>query len=117
MKKSVLFSIAVIFIFTAFTTTQIFKTNLKITVLNELGNPEENAEVQLFATEEDYNNEENPVSDIQLTDAKGQVKFKDLEPVVYYIQATKGDKDNWGAGVQTDTLQEKRLNKVTIIIE
>ncbi|MTI23366.1 carboxypeptidase regulatory-like domain-containing protein, partial [Fulvivirga kasyanovii] len=31
--------------------------------------------------------------------------------------AVKGDKNNIGAGVQTDTLIEGKMNKVTIIIE
>lgn len=117
MKKTVLFSLAAAFLLTAFTTTQIFTTSLKITILNELGNPEENVEVQLYSTDEDYQNEENPVTEIELTNKKGRVKFKDLDPAVYYVLARKGDKNNWGAGVQTDTLQNKKLNKVTIIIE
>jgi hypothetical protein len=117
MKKIVLFSVAAAFLLTAFTTVQIFTTSLKITVLNELGNAEEDVEVQLYSTDEDYRNEENPVTDIALTNKRGKVKFKDLDPAVYYIMARKGDKNNWGAGVQTDSLQERKLNKVTLIIE
>lgn len=117
MKKTVLFSLAAAFLLTAFTTAQIFTTSLKITVLNELGNTEENVEVQLYSTDEDYKKEENSVTDVALTNKKGQVKFKGLDPTVYYIMAKKGDKNNWGAGVQTDSLQEKKLNKVSIIIE
>ena len=116
MKKLALFSMAVL-ILTAFTTVDLLPTSLKITVRNELGNIEEGAEVQLFATDEDYRNEENPVSEVLITNKKGEVKFKDLEPKVYYVMAKKGDKNNWGAGVQTDILEEGKMNKVTIVIE
>lgn len=92
-------------------------TSIKITVRNDLGNLEENVSVQLFPTEEDYRNETNPVTEVQYTDKKGRVKFKGLEPTVYFINAEKGDKNNIGAGVQTDTLIAGKLNKVTIIIE
>lgn len=101
----------------AFTNSELINTSLKITVRNELGNLEEGVSVQLFPTEEDYRNETNPVTEKQMTDKKGQVKFKDLEGKVYFVNATKGDKNNIGAGVQTDTLIEGKMNKVTIIIE
>jgi len=97
--------------------SQIFKTSLKITVRNELGNIEENVAVQLFLTEEDYRNETNPVTEVTYTDEKGEVKFTDLEPKIYFVNAEKGDLNNYGAGVQTNKLEEKKTNKVTIIIE
>lgn len=101
----------------AFNSVQLMKTSLTITVRNELGNIEEGVGVQLFPTEEDYRNETNPSSEIEYSDKKGKVRFKDLEPKVYFVNAVKGDKNNIGAGVQTDTLQEGKVNKVTIIIE
>ena len=97
--------------------TQIFKTNLKITVRNTLGNAEENVSVQLFRTEDDYRNETNPATEVAYTNEKGEVKFTDLEPRVYFVNAEKGDMNNIGAGVQTNKLEEKKTNKVTIIIE
>jgi hypothetical protein len=45
------------------------------------------------------------------------VKIKELEARVYYVNAEKGDKNNIGAGVMTDKLDEGKVNKVTIIIE
>jgi len=92
-------------------------TSLRITVLNELGNVVEGADVTLFATDEDYRKEENPVMDSQQTDRKGRVTFKNLQPKTYFVLAEKGDLNNNAAGVQTDILQEGRLNKVNIIIE
>ena len=97
--------------------SQVFKTSIKLTILNELGNPVENAEVRLFLTEDDYRNETNPVTEVYKTDSKGQVKIKELEARVYYVNAEKGDKNNIGAGVMTDKLDEGKVNKVTIIIE
>ena len=96
---------------------QLLPTNLKITVRNELGNVEEGVSVQLFATKADYEKEENAVTEGLLTDKKGVVKFKDLKTISYYILATKDDKNNYGAGVQTDKLEAGKVNKVTVIIE
>lgn len=116
--KNYHFAIVMLIAFCMFSFTgQFFSTSLKLTVLNELGNQEENVMVQLFPTEEDYRNETNPVTEVQYTDKKGRVKFKDLEPRVYFVNAEKGDKNNIGAGVQTDTLAENKLNKITIVIE
>lgn len=116
MKK--ILGLAIIFFaLSAFSATQVFKTNLKITVRNELGNVEEGVSVQLFPTEEDYRQETNPVTEVMVTDSKGQVKFKELEPKVYFVNAEKGDKNNIGAGVKTAKLEDGKLNKITIIIE
>ena len=100
-----------------FMSAQIFKTSLKITVRNNLGNAEENVAVQLFKTEDDYRNEKNPATEVAYTDEKGEVKFTELEPRVYFVNAEKDDMNNIGAGVQTNKLEEKKTNKVTIIIE
>lgn len=102
----------------AFTSpAQILKTSLRITILNELGNPVEDAKVTLYPSEEDYRQETNPVMPTETTDRKGRVKFSGLEPTVYFVDATKEDMSNAAAGVQTDTLREGRINKVNIIIE
>ncbi len=82
-----------------------------------MGNLEENVAVQLFTTEEDYRNETNPATQVAYTDEKGEVRFDELEPRIYFVNAEKGDMNNIGAGVQTNKLEEKKTNKVTIIIE
>ncbi|MBL3658508.1 carboxypeptidase regulatory-like domain-containing protein [Fulvivirga sediminis] len=101
----------------SFSSADVLRTSLKLKVLNELGNIEEGASVQLYSSEEDYRAETNPVTEVQYTDKKGEVKFKDLEPKTYFINAEKGDKNNIGAGVQTDVLEEGKMNKITIVIE
>jgi hypothetical protein len=95
---------------------QLVKTSLQVTVRNNLGNLEEGAEVKLYKTDEDYRNDTNMVAK-GTTDEKGRAKFTELESTVYFLDVRKGDMNNFGAGIQTDTLAEKRMNKVTIIIE
>jgi hypothetical protein len=95
---------------------QLIKTQLHITVRDELGNIVEDATVQLFETEEDYLKEENVVAE-GVTDKRGIVKLKDLKPIAYYVIVRKEDKDNSGGGERTAELEEKRINKVTIVIQ
>lgn len=117
-KTNILLLIAAIALQWAFISpVQVLPTNLKITVRNELGNAEDSVSVQLFVSREDYEKEENPVTEVQMTDKKGAVKFRDLQAKEYYILAVKGEMNNYGAGAQTDKLEPGKLNKVTIIVE
>ena len=95
---------------------QLLRTTLHVTVRDDLGNIVEGASVQLFEKEADYTKEENVAAEGS-TDEKGIVKFKDLKPMSYYVIVRHGDKDNSGGGEQTGKLEEKRTNKVTIIIQ
>ena len=95
---------------------QLIKTQLTISVRNELGNTEEGVTVQLFETEEDYKEEKNKAAE-GVTDKKGNIKFKELKATSYYVIARKDDKDNSGGGEQTGKLEANRINKVTIIIQ
>lgn len=95
---------------------QLIKTQMQITIRNELGNTEEGVTVQLFENEADYKAEQNAVQ-TQTTDKKGVAKFKDLKAISYFVLAKKGDKNNFGGGEQTGALQDGRINKVTIVIE
>ena len=95
---------------------QLIKTQISITIRNELGNTEQGVTVQLFETEEDYNKEQNVVAE-GTTDAKGIVKFKELKAISYFVIARKDDKDNSGGGERTGKLEANRVNKVNIIIQ
>ena len=95
---------------------QLIKTTLHITVRDELGNIVEDASVQLFETEDDYLKEENVVAE-GTTDKHGIIKLKELKPISYYVIIRKDDKDNSGGGERTAVLEEKRINKVTIVIQ
>ena len=95
---------------------QIIKTTLNLTVRDEVGNTVEGAAVQLFEKEEDYIAEKN-VAVEGTTDAKGILKLKDLKAMSYFVIVRKDDKDNSGGGERTGKLEEKRINKVTIVIQ
>lgn len=97
--------------------TQLFDTNLRITIQDDLGNNEEGALVTLFANNDDYRSSSNPVAGPLKTDKKGRVTFKDLEAKAYYVYAEKGDMNNNMLGVKTDTLEGGKLNKIAIVIQ
>lgn len=113
LSPSYLLAVSLIILLSSF---QIIKTTLNLTVRDEVGNTVEGATVQLFETEEDYNAETNVVAE-GTTDAKGILKLKDLKSMSYYVIVRKDDKDNSGGGERTGKLEEKRINKVTIVIQ
>lgn len=96
---------------------QILPTGVRLTILNSLGNIEENAKVTLYANWDDYENEENAVAGPAFADKKGRVTFKNLEEKPYYVKAVKGDKSNYGEGEQTGRLIKGKINKFNIIIQ
>ena len=97
------------------TSFHMIKTQLTLTVRNELGNTEDNVKVQLFENEDDYQKEVNVAAE-GLTDEKGIVKFKELKAISYYVIARKGDKDNSGGGEQVK-LEANKINKATVVIQ
>ena len=105
-----------IFLNTNESEAQIFNTKLRITVLDDLGNAIEDAEVTLYANKGDYTKEVNPVQETQKTDNKGRVTFKKLDAQSYYVIVRKGDMSNIGGGEIISELEEKRLNKANVII-
>lgn len=96
--------------------SQTLKSKLKITVIDGLGSIVEGANVQIFATEEDYKATKNSVFNGK-TDEKGRMKFKGLaEGKIYFLDVRKGNLTNDGRAVQTSILT-KGTNRVNIIIE
>jgi len=95
---------------------QLFKTKLRITVVDKLGNVVQDAKVTLYENKIDYEKETNPVQAFQLSNSKGIVTFKNLSTKAYYVIVRKGNLDNFGGGEQTSKLVEKRTNKSTIVI-
>ena len=96
---------------------QVLKTQLLVTVLDDLGNIEKGARVTIYANEEDYNKLKNPVFASELTNEKGRVRFIGLKAQPYYVAAEKGDDDNFLRGEKTKPLQKGRLNKINVIID
>ena len=100
------------------TDTQIFKTALKVTILDDLGNIQQGAKVRLFESEADYKAETNAIlPEEQGTDKKGVIWFRDIPAKAYWILAENGDLNNWSGGVKTGALEKKKINKINIIIE
>ncbi len=116
MKNILLVLASVLILNSGFYQPQL-STSMRITVIDNLGNFVEGAEVTIYKTEEDYRNGTNPVGEKQITDKKGRARFKDIPAVSYYIHAVKGDKTNIGEGVQTAPLTKGRLNKLNTVIE
>ena len=116
--KKISILICLVVLFPAFSShiNQIIKTQMQLTVRNELGNTVEGATVKLFEKEQDYNEEKNVAAE-GITDGKGIVKFKELKAISYFILVEKDDKNNFGGGEQTGKLEEKRINKVTVVIQ
>lgn len=114
MKNYVSASIFTTLLFSAFT-FQLITTSLKINVRNGLGNIESGVKVTLYATLEDYNKSVNPV-ETQVTDDKGNVWFKNLKQLEYWVSAEKGSMNNFNAGEKIENLTLERINKATIVI-
>ena len=117
-----LLSIAIIFFIVLSTTAisaemKLLPTGMRITVLNSLGNPVENAKVTVYEKQEDYNKEENAVAGPAFTDEKGRVTFKNLGEKKYFVQVIKGDENNYGDAEETGKLKKGKVNKFNIIIQ
>lgn len=116
MKRSTTLLFSVLGLFLVASSFQIIKTSLSVTVRDDLGNTVEGASVQLFETEEDYLAEKNVVAQ-GVTDKKGVLRLKELKDIPYFVIVRTDDKDNAGGGERIEKLEEKKINKVTIIIQ
>ncbi len=96
---------------------QFLPTNLRITVVDGIGNVVKRAKVTLYKTKKDYDDDRNAVAGPEYTDAKGIVKFKKLAPKAYYVRVVKGDRNNIGRGEKVDRLDEGKTNRVNIVID
>jgi hypothetical protein len=90
-------------------------TTLKVMVIDNLGKIQQDARVRLYNTKEDYEKDQNFISEL-MTNSKGNAEFINLIAKPYFISAVKGDKDNSSNAVITDTLKDDRLNKIKLII-
>ena len=95
---------------------QILSTKLKITVIDPIGNVVEDAKVTIYKNEADFIKEVNEVQKFKLTNNKGQVTFKKLDTVSYFILVRKGDMSNIGGGERVEALQKGKVNKVNVVI-
>ena len=116
MKKLLILPFVLLLTTAIVSQAQIFNISLTLTVLDDLGNSVEGATVQLFETEADYLAETNVVIE-GVTDKKGVLRFKKLEPKPYYMIVRKDDLDNSGGGEKIGQLEEGKFNKATVIIQ
>ncbi len=97
------------------TSSQVLKTQLQVTVLDNVGNIQPNARVTLYESEADYNNSK-PALPSQVTNKKGKTRFIGLKAIDYFVYCEKGKKNNLFHGEKTGELQKGRINKVNLII-
>jgi 5-hydroxyisourate hydrolase-like protein (transthyretin family) len=79
---------------------------LHVITQNADGDPVEGADVTLYTSEEDYNNETNALA-TQTTNAEGKAVFTESEltdPGVYYVRAVDGALNNSGSETATPYL-------------
>ena len=71
------------------------QTTLLIQVTDESGIPVQDAQVKLFGSENDMNNNTNALLTTQTTNTQGEVRFSPLSPfITYYWYASKGCSSN-----------------------
>lgn len=93
----------------------ILKTQLHVTVLDDLGTFQEGAVVKLYADDADYAADK-PAVEAQITDKKGRTRFIGVEAKEYFILVEKDGKNNVLGGERTGKLEEGRINKINVII-
>ncbi len=65
-------------------------TRLELVVNDTANKPTSAAAVQLFASYRDWQNRQNAVTTVQNTSTDGKITFQNLNPVRYWVRATKG---------------------------
>jgi hypothetical protein len=118
MKKITQYSLLLLLVaLFSFTPEQLLKTKMTIDVIDGLGKHIEGADVKLYKTIDDFNNNKNQVQVTKQTNEKGIVKFTKLDAISYYIQVEKGTLSNMFTAEKTKALVPKKANKLIIIIE
>lgn len=69
-------------------------TVLQITLTDSLGNPWPGAQVNLYASQQDFYNEVHAVDTTKVSDINGQVSFTGLDSIAYYWLAKSDCKSN-----------------------
>ncbi|MGF1637892.1 MAG: carboxypeptidase-like regulatory domain-containing protein [Cyclobacteriaceae bacterium] len=118
MKKTSIFFlfIAVVMCFSFTSSKQLLPTNLRLTVLDNIGNVVSGATVKLYANDDDYEEDENAVAEM-VTDKKGVANFKSLKTQSYYVRATHKKMSNDDTAYETGELVSGRINKINLIIK
>ena len=89
---------------------------LEIIVKDLSGNNVEGASVKLFVSEENFYAKENPLQ-TKVSDQSGKVIFKDLDEMIYYFYAEKGELNNYYEVVTfANPLKKNEIKTITCII-
>lgn len=109
-------------LYLAFSVTLFFgcskpQTTLRLTLIDELGNPISGASVKLFASNTDYKNRSNQVGATVFSNSSGQATFEGLTGIQYFWYAEKDCRNNSkGAITTTAPITEGKNNTVDNII-
>jgi len=114
MKTLTLISLCLILV--SFSIYTIDPAKVKIIVVDENNSLVEGANVSLYISHDRYKSENN-ASASGKTNKKGVIQFKNLEEKVYYIHVRKGQLNNNGGSIQTDTLRASGKNRFQIMID
>ena len=115
MKYKVYQYLAFVSLFLMLSSYTLIKTQLRVFVMDDLGNFRSGAKVSLYEKIEDFNKDK-PAHGPVTTDEKGKAIFLSLEKGPYYVEAIDGDYSNDFGAQRTDTLEVGKVNKVNIII-
>lgn len=89
---------------------------MRITVVDENNAVVSGANVEVFTTHKNYEDEENAIAK-GVTNAKGYIEFKNLKEQKYYILVKKGSMNNHHSHNETEILRIKGKNRFAIMIE
>ncbi len=115
MKNKIYQIVALFGLFFMLASYQLLKTQLRVTVLDDLGNLHSGAKVSLYENIEQYNSRK-PVFGPLDTDKKGKAIFFSVGVGPYLIEVLDGDYSNDFGGQQTEKLSDGKINKVNVII-
>ena len=113
--KKLLFLTILAFGLMSYKPVQLLKTQLQVFVVDGNGNVVSDAEVKLYESQEDFNNDKTAVDPVK-TNAKGKVRIIGLKEIEYFIEVKKGDKDNSLGADKTAVLTKGKINKINVII-
>lgn len=115
MRYKVFQNLAFCTLFLMLCSFDLIKTQLRITVFDDLGNVRKGAKVSLYEKEEDFNNNKPTYGPLQ-TDEKGKAFFIGVTNGPFIIEVVDGDYSNDFGGQKTDLLEQGKINKINIII-
>jgi hypothetical protein len=118
MKKSIFFLLAIIGLAIpgSCKKDQPDPTSLEINVIDELGNIVSGASVELYSSENDWNNATNQIGKTLISDALGIVTFDNVSNIKYYWYAEKDCKNNVNGAITSAALTANMKTKVNVVI-